>query len=360
MKSFVTLIALSFGVGCGGTSTNGGNNANGDGGTTGDDGGIVGDGSAGGDGASIIDSGPQPLGSYTIKFGPVSVAKGAENTQCVVKRLGNPALMHVGSIHNVLTQGSHHLIVYRTNDTVEQLTPFDCKPFVGTLNPAQGSPLMITQKKDELLTLPDGVAYTLQANQMIRLEMHYINPSANPIMVEGDSTFIPIADAAFKYEADFLFIGDPDISIPAHATQTLGPIFFKLPAVYATSNFFAITGHEHQYGTNVVIATATSASDPGTPVYNVPGWMWNEPKTEFFNPTFNIPANGGFKFTCDWNNTSAATVGFGESANNEMCFFWAYYYPSQGAKVCFHTDKVPGGVDFCCPGSQYCSLIPGQ
>ena len=29
---------------------------------------------------------------------------------------------------------------------------------------------------------------------------------------------------------------------------------------------------------------------------------------------------------------------FGESANNEMCFFWAYYYPSKGAYVCVHTD----------------------
>ena len=361
MKSFVILAALAFVVGCGGTSTSGGNNnANGDGGVTGDDSGVTGDGSAGRDGGLLGDSGPPPPGSYTLTFGPVSVAAGQENTQCVVKKLGNAALMHVGSIHNVLTQGSHHLIVYRTNDTVEQPTPFDCKPFVGTLNPAKGSPLMITQKKDELLALPDGVAYTLQADQMIRLEMHYINPGGSTIMVEGQSTFIPIADAAFKYEADFLFIGDPDINVPAHSTSTLGPIFYKLPAAFATSNFFAITGHEHQFGTNVTISTAMNAADPGTSIYNVPGWMWNEPKTQFFSPTINIPANGGFKFTCDWNNTSNAAVGFGESANQEMCFFWAYYYPSQGAKVCFHTDKVPGGVDFCCPGSQYCSAIPGQ
>ena len=360
MKSLVVLVLLAFAVGCGGTSTTGGAGPGGDGGASGDDGGVSGDGSVANDGSLLPDTGPPPPGSYQLTFGPVTVAAGQENTQCVVKRLGNAAAMHVGSIHNVLTSGSHHLIVYRTNDTVEQPTPFDCKPFVGTLNPANGSPLMITQKKDELLTLPDGVAYTLQANQMIRLEMHYINPSANPIMVEGTSTFIPIADAAFKYEADFLFIGDPDINIPPNSSKTLGPIFYKLPAAYATSNFFAITGHEHQLGTNVLISTASNAADMGSPIYNVAGWMWNEPKTVFFNPTFNIPANGGFKFSCDWNNTSSNTVKFGESANDEMCFFWAYYYPSQGAKVCFHTDQVPGGADFCCPGSQYCSLIPGQ
>jgi hypothetical protein len=319
----------------------------GDGGTTISDGGLIGD---------VV----APPGSYTLTFGPVNVAAGVENTQCVVKRLGNMAPMHVGTIHNVLTLGSHHLIVYRVNDTVEQTTPFDCKPFTDTLNPAKGSPLMITQKKDDVLQLPDGVAYSLAADQMIRLEMHYINPSSNPIAVEAQSTFVPIADAAFKYEADFLFIGDPDISIAPHSTSTLGPIYFQLPSVYATSNFFAITGHEHQFGTNVLISTATSATDPGTPIYNVPGWLWSEPKTVQFNPPMSVPANGGFKFTCSWNNTSANSVSFGESANDEMCFFWAYYYPSQGAKVCVHTDRVMGGADFCCPGSPLCSLIPGQ
>ena len=52
-------------------------------------------------------------------------------------------------------------------------------------------------------------------------------------------------------------------------------------------------------------------------------------------------------------------MSFGESANNEMCFFWAYYYPSQGSKVCFHSDKYGGaqGISLCCPGDSLCSFI---
>src|SRR4051794_41122367 len=45
--------------------------------------------------------------SYSVKFGPVKVSSGAENTKCVTLRLGNPAPMHVGKIHNVLSDGSH-------------------------------------------------------------------------------------------------------------------------------------------------------------------------------------------------------------------------------------------------------------
>lgn len=300
-----------------------------------------------------------PLGSYTVQFGPITVAPGKENTQCVVKRLGNMDKLHVGTFHNVLGDASHHLIVYRVNDTVEQTTPFDCKPFTDTLDPTKGSTLMITQKKDETLTLPKGVAYTLDANQMIRLEMHYINASSKEKTLTSTSTMIPIADAEFKDEADFLFIGNPDINIPAGAKATVGPSYFKLPAEYADAKFFAITGHEHQYGTNVLVNTAANASDPGNPVYDVPGWTWSEPATVFQDPPFTIPAGGGFKFTCEYENTGKDPVSFGESANNEMCFFWAYYYPSHGAKVCIHTNKTGGaaGVDFCCPGSPYCSFF---
>jgi Copper type II ascorbate-dependent monooxygenase, C-terminal domain len=296
-----------------------------------------------------------PAGSYTLQFGPITVAPNYENTQCLTLNLGNSAPIHVGAIHNILGTSSHHMIVYAVAPQPVVSTPFNCQPFTDTLNPADGSVLMVSQKKDDLLTFPQGVAYTLTANQMIRIEMHYINATAAATTLVSTTTLIPTTD--YQYEAGFLFIGDPDITLPPMASTTLGPEFFQAPAKYADVNFFAITGHEHKLGTGVTIETATSLSDPGTSIYNVPGWLWSEPATVTSNPPFKLPTNGGFKFTCTWDNTTASTVTFGESATDEMCFFWAYYYPSQGDEVCFHTNQVPGGIDICCPGSPYCSYI---
>ncbi len=271
--------------------------------------------------------------AYSLSFSPGAVQPGVENTQCVVLRLGNPAPIHVGSIHNTLSNGSHHMIVYRSNETVEQTTPFDCIPFTDTLD----------------------------ANQMVRIELHYINPTPQPVDVVATTSFITIDDSQFKQEADFLFIGDPDITIPPNSSTTLGPIFFQLPPEYAGSQFFAITGHEHKLGTDVTVSVASSSSDPGTPVYDVPDWLWSEPATVVSSPPFTVPENGGFRFTCEWTNTTTQTVKFGESANDEMCFFWAYYYPSQGARVCVHTEQVSGGLDVCCPGpSLICAYIQGR
>ena len=302
--------------------------------------------------------------SFTVQFGPITVPPSTENTQCIVVPLGNTAAVHIGQIHDLLGTSSHHMILYKVAAQATQTTPFNCQPFTDTLNPANGNPLIISQKKDDLLTFPPGVAYTLDANQMIRIEMHYIN--ANPTTAATlvtTSTLTTMNAADYKYDASFLFIGDPDISIPPQSSKTLGPVFFQVPAAYANSNFFAMTGHEHQWGTKVQIWSSTGLTDPGTMIYT--NSSWSDPVTTPFTPPFHVDANGGFKFQCDWYNGSTSTVTFGESAGtNEMCFFWAYYYPANpsGAQVCFHTDAHGGGatgVNLCCPGSALCAALGG-
>lgn len=358
------VLALGWVVGCGGSSDSegsGGSAGSGNSGGTGNAGGTGNTGNAGGSSGSSGSSGSGGSGgttgeSFTIDVGPISVPSGYENTQCIIKRLGNPNSIRVNRIHNTISSSSHHMIVYRTNDTQEQLTPFDCAPFTDTLDPEKGAPLVVTQKYDDNLQLPQGVAFTLDADQMVRIELHYINTTPAPVDVTAKSTFYTIPDAEFQHEADFLFIGNPDISIPPNSSWSLGPTWFPLPSEFAGSKFFAITGHTHRFGKNVTIATAPGEQGPDQSVYDVPGWKWDEPETVQHDPPFEVPAGGGFRFTCDWNNTSSQNVGFGESANSEMCFFWAYYYPSKGAKICFHTDQV-GTMNICCPGDGLCDLI---
>jgi hypothetical protein len=292
---------------------------------------------------------PGSSSQYSITFDSITVAPATERTQCITRRLGNPTA--------VLGPASHHMIVYKVSDTTESATPVECQPFQDTFDPTKGVPLMITQKSDDLLTLPTGVAYSIDANQMIRVELHYINAGSADVTISATTTMTAIADADFQHEAGFLFAGNPDIYLPPMTRVTLGPTFLTLPSDLAGVNFFAITGHEHRLGTNVSVRTAANSSDPGTSVYDVAGWQWSEPATVFANPTFQLPDNGGFSFTCEWNNWTSAPVEFGASANDEMCFFWAYYYPNKGARLCMHTDTVPGGADICCPGgdAQFCS-----
>jgi hypothetical protein len=272
-----------------------------------------------------------------------------EDTKCVVKRVGNDGTLLVNKIHNVLGSASHHFIVYRVSDTVEQPDPFPCQPFASTLDPAKGAPIAITQRSEETIALPDGVAFSFEPNQMVRLELHYINATESTQTVTTSATFTPIPAGEFQHEADFMFAGDVNINIPANSTMTLGPTFVPIPPELDGVNFFAITGHEHQWGTNVTVE-ASAGNTAGTMVYSVNNFLWDEPETVFHDPPFTVPSGGGFRITCDWDNQSSSSVGFGEGANQEMCFFWTYYYPSKGAKVCFAHSQF--GVTGCCPSAN--------
>ena len=300
---------------------------------------------------------------YSLNWGPVSVPAGHEDTQCIWMRLNNTTAIKVHQLENKLLMGSHHLIVYKDDmDTTEQLTPTPCQPFTGALNTTgMISPIAITQKADDTIFLPNKVAYTFQPNQMIKLELHYINSTDQTENIQATVDFYAADPATIDYEASILFTGSPDINIAAGATQTLHQ-FFTVPDYLDLSQakIFAITGHTHKLGTDVHVAVGASKTGTLTDVYTPSPFKWDEPLTQTYNgDPFSVPKGGGLDLTCTWNNTTSQTVTFGESANDEMCFFWAYYYPSQGSKVCIHTDRYGGanGINICCPGDSLCSMV---
>lgn len=326
------------------------------------------DGGSGGgvDGPVKMDAPALTGDKYTLTWGPIAVPVGKENTQCIWVKLPNTAAIKVHQMHNSLSTVSHHLIVYKDDhDTTEQTTPVDCQPFTGALN-TTGSiqPLAITQKHDDEITLPDGVAYTLAPNQMMKLEMHFINTTETDQMATATVDLFAADPASIHDEAGIVFAGSPDITIPAGQSFQLHQ-FLTLPAAFdlSHSHVFAITGHEHKLGLDVQVAVAPSKTGPMTPVYSPMPFQWAEPLTQMQNPDFSVPQGGGFDFTCKWDvNPGPGSVKFGESANDEMCFFWLYYWPSQGSRVCIHTTQVGGanGYDACCPGDSVCSLIANQ
>jgi Copper type II ascorbate-dependent monooxygenase, C-terminal domain len=335
------LLASIFVIGCGGG-----------GGTT--------DGNSGDD--APADATPISGEMHRLSYGPVTIQPGEEGTRCIWVRLSNATEIKVRQVHNQLSSSSHHLIVYKDDmDTTEQTTPVDCQPFTGALNTTgMIAPIVITQKPDDLLTLPDKVGYTLKPNQMVKIEMHYLNATDMPIDALATVDFYAVDPATIEHEANILFIGSPDIDIAPGETKTLHQ-FFTTPSYldFSQSNVFAITGHTHKLGTNVSVRVAPGKTGPMTDVYSPTPFSWSEPLTKTHSPPFSIPKTGGFDFECTYTNTTTHQVGFGESATDEMCFFWAYYYPSQGSKVCVHTEQYGGanGINLCCPGDSLCSLV---
>jgi hypothetical protein len=284
---------------------------------------------------------------------------GDETTKCVVVKLDNPEAVWVTAIHTSLAAGSHHMIVYKTGDADEQPDPFGCTPFAETLT-GQAFPLIITQIPDESLVMPPGVAVKFEPNQTIRIEAHFLNYYPDEITAQGQVTFDTIAEEDVWREANMLFYGDIDFQIPANSEYQTDWAF--LP-VGDGVEVFAVTGHTHQQGTNVEVYHATSVDDDSTPIYPMDTpFQWDESPVVQYDPPLGFDGENGFRFRCSWNNTTDKTLDFGESASKEMCFLWAYYYPSDGYQVCAKLGSLGssfGLENICCPGSFICDLIPG-
>lgn len=307
--------------------------------------------------------------SYTTWIGDWTMRPGEETTRCVHKRLDNDEPIWVTSIDTRLAPGSHHLIVYRSSVTDEDAEPTPCTPFVDVIG-GEAYPLMISQIAEETLQLPEGVALKLEPNQMIRLEAHYLNYLPGEITAHADVTFNTVPESEVEAEAGLMLYGTPDISIGAGRTYTTP--WYYLP-VWEGRNVFAATGHTHRFGLDVELRKGGTAQPTGLgnePVQGAiqiyPGeepFAWDEAPVVFYDPPLHFGANEGVQYRCTWKNTSNQWVGFGESANEEMCFFWLYYYPSQGYRLCINLgswyERAEGLVEpvECCPDSRVCPAV---
>lgn len=301
-------------------------------------------GSTSSDGASDA-AAPEPPGRAQASIGPIDVSAGGEETVCIFKRLDNDEDLMATSFVADLAPGSHHLIVYRSTATEENLEPTSCLPFVGLIDKT-AVPIVLVNKPHLEYSFPPNVGVVLPAHQMLKIEAHYINPGAADI--QGSGTVVvhgqPLAQAAGYQAADFGFWGTTKFDIPPMASAST-PVLYT--SGIAGTNVFAVTTHQHRLGTRFQVwqAHKTDAPDGGSPdggaaasfaedAQIVDERDWSNPALVTFDPPFSFDGTNGLAFQCDWSNTTDQDVSFGESALNEMCFLGVYYFPSHGFDLC--------------------------
>ena len=286
-------------------------------------------------------------GTYQISLQSWTVGVGEEVTRCAVVELGNDAPIQVGAIQTTLAKGSHHLIVYKTD---QELTaePYECEPFTDTLI---SQPLMISEIGAERLELPDGVALPIPAGQRILLEAHYLNYYAEPIEASATVTFETRKPEEVEHTAGIALLGTSVFNaLPGQASESPW-VWIDMPN---GSKVYALTGHTHQWGTNVEVQISQGRFEDGDSVYPPDGepFKWNEAPIAKFSPALELASGQGIRFKCHYMNESDSPVGFGLSANEEMCIVWAYYYPSEGYELCVHGIFPDCGNDNGPNGSQ--------
>jgi hypothetical protein len=273
-------------------------------------------------------------------IGPLALEPGEEQTQCIVMNLKNPEGGFVRRLRAELNEGSHHVIIYRSSATEEDLVAKPCSPLGGIFS--GDHPMMIAQQAKAELVFPTDesgtpVGLEIAPNQMVRLEMHYINTTSEKAEVGAKVLIDTVPLSTTVVTSDLAFWGTADIDVPANGTGDTG---VKFQRALAGTKSFALTTHQHHFGTRMRVWYASDASDTGSePVAD--STSWSDPPLEILDPPLDFPTNGsaklstkGLAFRCEWKNTSPNDVKFGEGFNDEMCFLWHYYFPSRGFQSC--------------------------
>jgi hypothetical protein len=284
-------------------------------------------GSGGGTTSSSAGTGGTEPGTTTLvaTMGPYSIPAGEEAVKCIVVSLGNPAPAFVRKFRTKLEPGSHHMIVYLSTEA-ENLTPFNCQSF----GAAGGSAIFIAQQAQSELDFPKDpngvpVGLELAANQTLRLEMHYINPTSAPLDVVGTAEMDVLPNTSQIIKSGFAFEGA--FSIPTIPEQGEADTGVRFQQGIPGTHVFALTTHQHHLGTEMKVWFADDVSDTSKLVAD--SLSWSDPPLVLFTPPLDFPLGGtkGFAYDCHWKNPTATPVHGGLGANDEMCFFWHYYYP---------------------------------
>jgi hypothetical protein len=250
------------------------------------------------------------------------IAPGDQLTVCTTKFLGNATEIKVKNVYGHISGGSHHFIVDRapTEVPIEGLMP--CFGLSGT----DATRVLIAEKPETVFAMPPGVGFTLRPNQPLTAELHYFNPTEDPIDITATIEF-EIAEgeeAANMKEASMVFAGSTDIFLPMGMP---GTVEFYMPLAGTPQEpvrMFALTSHTHSLGVRATIDRVSSPTDTGVQLHE--SLSWAEPPMTEFMPALELTGSDGLRLRCEYVNDRDVDVVFGTAVQDEMCFMWLYYY----------------------------------
>jgi hypothetical protein len=290
------------------------------GGGTGETGGSSSSGSGdvpAGEGSTMRFDGSKFEASITAR----NVAPGEDEHVCVILEMPTDERVFVSDVQATLRGGSHHLIVDRYDVSADtKADPYVCPPTQG----GEATRLIIAQQTETLVSLPEGVAFAIEARQKLFLQLHYLNVTSEPMDITGEVT-LHVAELEDPVEARSLFTGSFAINLPPHSPGRSEAFIVPAPDQGSTRHVFALTSHTHRLGVRSTIERVPLADAPETdPIHT--SLDWSEPPLDFYSPPLEFIGQDGLRLVCEYENTTDQTVGFGTLATQEMCFMWVYYY----------------------------------
>jgi hypothetical protein len=176
-----------------------------------------------------------------------------------------------------------------------------------------------SQSPDFSYAFPPGTALYLPPDMAFDMNSHYVNKSFSEITGEVNVNLHTIPPAEVKNVVQAFNLANQNLELPANQRTIATKTFTMTKKTFVV----ALTSHTHQLGEKFVIKISGGARS-GEVVYT--NTDWHHPPMITFNPPLVLSPGEGLTSEITYRNTSAATVRFGLTSQDEMGIIFGYYY----------------------------------
>jgi hypothetical protein len=201
-----------------------------------------------------------------------------------------------------------------TDDTMINVQPFVVAPTFGS--------------GTNTYTMPDGMAASIKSGNRYMIQSHYVNTSANDILVRDVVNIGFMDPSAVQTWAAPIVFTRVDLTLPPQQTSKVD---FDC-TIDGDYNLMFLFGHMHEWGTSIEFGKVDG--DTVDSIMDVNPWQKEyrdaPPISDYSASPLAFHPGDVLHTTCNWNNDTDKTITF----PGEMCAVAGMAYPSKLPVIC--------------------------
>ena len=293
---------------------------------------------------------PTPEQGYQVTTEPFLVEPYSEVEVCTVVQVhphGDEVLTWVDTLETRISPGSHHMNVY-----IGQFSFLDAFLEEGASEQALGHPIgqvpcsdlevmenalpvFPSQRENQQITLPEGVAAPFVVPTLYIFSHHVLNPTDETWRVNAALNLETVDAEEVEHVASLVFDAIGDLEVEPGATE----VVHRTCQMERDVSVALVSTHTHEWGECAALNTWDGEAVEDEPFFV--NKDWEVPPILHFEPgAFELAAGEGIHYACHYDNTTDYTLTADGTAEGEMCVFAAVVYPATRT-----VEEVTEGVE---------------
>jgi Copper type II ascorbate-dependent monooxygenase, C-terminal domain len=281
----------------------------------------------GGDGGTTepgVDAAPDPVdpdGYEKLMEGSWTLQPGQEAYFCIYSTV--PRDIDIKAFRPLAPPGTHHTVLTKaTTSMADGIYP--CNVGTNGTTMIYGSGVGAPD-----FAFPPGIGLRLAAGTRLLNNLHLYNATDQVLTGKSGSLFKAAAAGEIENFAELVLAGPTlGLTVPTGTSTQQGTC--SVDRITNTPiQVFALSQHMHKLGKHMKSVVQRTGS-PDIVLQDIP---YDFEMQQFHHTPALVELRPGDKLVthCTFDNTTGATVSFGESSDDEMCFTDLYYYPAKSA-----------------------------